>query len=91
MKDQNQVKLATEAAARFSKVSASETSQAVILKQVLSTEEYDVWEQLSDVESSPFGTLWKNGKYKWDGVAGAREFWKQISDDKIPSWQALPV
>jgi L-galactose dehydrogenase len=91
MKDQNQVKLATEAATRFSEVSESEANQAVILKQVLSTEEYEVWEQLSDVDSSPFATLWKNGNYKWDGVAGAKEFWKQIDDFKTTPWQALPA
>jgi hypothetical protein len=91
MKDQNQVKLATEAATRFSEVSESDVNQAVILKQVLSTEEYEVWEQLSDVDSSPFATLWKNGNYKWDGVAGAKEFWKQIDDFKTTPWQALPA
>ena len=88
MKDQNEVILALEAAARFTNVSEAETDETVILKQVLTNDEYNVWLQLVDKESSPFGALWKDGQYRWDGVSEARKFWNQLEDIETVAWQS---
>ena len=88
MKDQNEVFLALEAAARFKDVSKAETDETVILKQVLTDGEYDIWLQLADDESGPFAALWKDGQYRWDGVKEVRKFWNLLGDKQAIAWQS---
>ena len=63
-------------------------SSDVLLKQVLSDTEYTLWKKLNDPNNGPFASLWKDTtesgessyKYKWDGIQGVKEFWKQLDN-----------
>jgi L-galactose dehydrogenase len=106
MKNVAEVEAAAATANRFHKVvvgtAASENDDADednhsrsswqdILKQVLTKEEYTVWEQLNDPEEGPFATVWKNGTYRWDGIRGVKAFWDQVKQVDAVAWQATSM
>lgn len=86
MRSVDEVKLNHSVALRFCGVKSTE--QEDILKEVLSNEERKVRELLQDPVDGPFASVWINGKYKWDGVEEARNFWKQLNDKRAVNWQA---
>jgi hypothetical protein len=89
MKDRAQVQFAVEVAIPFADIKYdADDTETKLLKSVLSSEEYKVYEQLADPVDGPFAGVWKSGSYRWDGVEEARNFWKQVEVAELPSWQA---
>lgn len=88
MKNVEQVQMATDTAARFAQVSATEAED--ILKEVLTESEYAMWQILKDEDRGPFATVWADGTFRWDGSKDGIEFWKQVEGVDAFAWQSTP-
>lgn len=64
------------------------SSQEEILNQILSDNEMKVWNVMRDPVNGPFASVWKQGKFTWDGLEEVQKFWKQLKDRQdVVSWQ----
>jgi L-galactose dehydrogenase len=91
MKNKTEAETAAALANRFHNVDDS-LSQEEILKQVMTKQEYFVWQILKDPINGPFATIWKNGNFRWDGIECVREFWKQVDNGvnlNIEDWRVI--
>jgi len=91
-----EVKANHAVALRFAELPDGLTATDEILPRAMSAHEFMVWNLLRDPVNGPFASVWKNGTYQWDGVAEARNFWRQLNGDDddnnhkqvVVHWQA---
>jgi len=97
IKNVEEVKFVQDVACRLVSIDDDEVlstlmSQEDMLSKVLTSSEREALDKLRDPVDGPFASVWKNGKYQWDGVELARNFWDEVKATaspnlKVDKWQ----
>lgn len=84
MRDLEDVDTAADLAIRFATTLADEENEDddVVLRRVLTENEYVTLQNIVDRESGPFASVWSTGEYRWDGRAEAIIFEVKSYRDK---------
>lgn len=87
MKNVSEVKYSYALASRFHKLDdAEDMTQTEILKEVMEDAEFAALARIRDPKLGPFTKLWKDGSFAWDGVAEAKNFWRQLEGEQQEDW-----